>query len=365
MTKNTLMSIGKTLELLISVSLIILIVTGCVSQQEIRAKQSVDRASSAYVQAKANPKVEANAPTLLTEAGRLLQEAKDARSYREMERLGYLSEKKTQIAVTAAEGKEFEKAREALKKEEADLLNQKRLLGATVQAQSAQAEAEQARRAAAAEASTAEKAKKEAEASQARALSEAEKAERSKKEAEQARLQSREEAEKAEQARLQSREEAEKAEKARRETEQAKAEIDQFLKDLSDLQGKMTERGIVLTMGDVLFSSGKADLSAGAVRNLDKITGFLQKHPDRNLLIEGHTDSIGSDEFNQALSQKRADAVKEALVGKGVVPDRIVTKGYGKQFPMAGNDTESGRQMNRRVEVVILNEGVKPETVLR
>ena len=351
MTKNTLMSIGKTFELLISVSLIILIVTGCASQQEIRAKQSVDRASSAYVQAKANPKVEANAPTPLAEAGGLLQEAKDARSYREMERLGYLSEKKTQIAVTAAEGKELEKAREALKKEEADLLNQKRLLGATVQAQSAQAEAEQARRAAAAEASTAEKAKKEAEASQARALSEAEKAERSKKEAEQARLQSREE--------------ADKAEKARRETEQAKAEIDQFLKDLSDLQGKMTERGIVLTMGDVLFSFGKADLSAGAVRNLDKITGFLEKHPDRNLLIEGHTDSIGSDEFNQALSQKRADAVKEALVGKGIVPDRIATKGYGKKFPVAGNDTESGRQMNRRVEVVILNEGVKPEAVLR
>jgi len=351
MTKNTSMSIGKTLELLISVSLIILIITGCASLQETRAKQTVDRASSAYVQAKANPKVEANAPAPLAEAGGLLQEAKDARSYREMERLGYLSEKKTQIAVTAAEGKELEKTREALKKEEADLLNQKRLLGATVQAQSAQAEAEQARRAAAAEASTAEKAKKEAEASQARALSEAEKAERSKKEAEQARLQSREE--------------AEKAEKARRETEQAKAEIDQFLKDLSDLQGKMTERGIVLTMGDVLFSFGKADLSAGAVRNLDKITGFLEKHPDRNLLIEGHTDSVGSDEYNQALSQKRADAVKEALVGKGISPDRIVTKGYGKKFPVAGNDTESGRQLNRRVEVVILNEGVKPEAVLR
>ena len=351
MTKNTWMSIRNRLEWVIPVSLILLIVAGCASQQEIRAKQTLDRAGSAYAQAKANPKVEANAPTPLTEAGGLLQEAKDARSYREMERLGYLSEKKTQIAVTAAEGKELEKAREALKKEEADLLNQKRLLGATVQAQSAQAEAEQARRAAAAEASTAEKAKKEAEASQARALSEAEKAERSKKEAEQARLQSREE--------------ADKAEKARRETEQAKAEIDQFLKDLSDLQGKMTERGIVLTMGDVLFSFGKADLSAGAVRNLDKITGFLEKHPDRNLLIEGHTDSIGSDEFNQALSQKRADAVKEALVGKGIVPDRIATKGYGKQFPVAGNDTESGRQMNRRVEVVILNEGVKPEAVLR
>ena len=351
MTKNTLTSIGKTLELLISVSLIILIGTGCASLQESRAKQSVDRASSAYVQAKANPKVEANAPTPLTEAGGLLEEARQARSFREMERLGYLSEKKTQMAVTISEGKELEKERQALKKEETDLFNQKRVLEATVQAQSAKADAEQARRAAAAEASTAEKAKKEAEESRARALSEAEKAERSKKEAEQARLQSREE--------------AAKAEKARMEAEQSKAEIDQFLKDLSDLQGKMTERGIVLTMGDVLFSFGKADLSAGAVRNLDKITGFLEKHPDRNLLIEGHTDSIGSDEFNQALSQKRADAVKEALVGKGIGPDRIVTKGYGKKFPVAGNDTESGRQLNRRVEVVILNEGVKPEAVLR
>jgi outer membrane protein OmpA-like peptidoglycan-associated protein len=289
-----------------------------------------------------------------------------------MERLGYQSEKKTQMAVTISEGKEFEKERQALKKEETDLFNQKRVLEATVQAQSAQAEAEQARRAAAAEASTAEKAKREAEASRAMALSEAEKAERSKKEAEQARTLALSEAEKAErskreaeQARASALSEAEKAEKARREAEQAKAEIDQFLKDLSDLQGKMTERGIVLTMGDVLFSFGKADLSSGAVRNLDKLTGFLEKHPDRNVLVEGHTDSIGSDEFNLALSQKRADAVKEAMVGKGVSPDRIVTKGYGKQFPVAGNDTESGRQMNRRVEVVILNEGVKPESVLR
>jgi len=118
-------------------------------------------------------------------------------------------------------------------------------------------------------------------------------------------------------------------------------------------------------MGDVLFAFGKADLSAGAVRNLDKLTGFLEKHPNRNLLVEGHTDSIGSDEFNQVLSQKRADAVKEALVEKGISPDRILTRGYGKQFPVAGNDTESGRQLNRRVEVVILNEGVKPETAVR
>ncbi len=358
MTKSTFMLIRKGLGLLISVSLLILIVTGCASQQEMRAKESVDRASSAYAQAKANPKVEANAPTPLREAGGLLEEAKQARSYREMERLGYLSEKKSQIAVAASEGKEFEKQREALKKEEKDLFNQKRVLEATVQAQSAKAEAEQARRAAAAEASTAERAKKEAEASRAAALSEAEKAARAKKEAEASQARALSEAEKAEQARLQ-------AEAKAREAEQSKAEIDQLMKDLSDLQGKMTERGIVLTMGDVLFAFGKADLSAGAVRNLDKIAGFLEKHPDRNLLIEGHTDSVGSDAFNLALSQKRADAVKDALTAKGVSPDRILTKGYGKQFPVATNDTESGRQLNRRVEVVILNEGVKPETVLR
>jgi outer membrane protein OmpA-like peptidoglycan-associated protein len=359
------MSIRKRLELLISVSLLILIVTGCASQQEMRAKQSVDRASSAYVQAKANPKVEANAPAPLSEAGGLLQQAREARSYREMERLGYLSQKKSEIAVAISEGKEFEKEREALKKEETDLFNQKRVLEATVQAQSAKADAEQARRAAAAEASTAEKAKKEAEESRARALSEAEKAERAKKEAEESRARALSEAEKAEQSKKDAEQARLQAEAKAREAEQSKAEIDQLLKDLSDLQGKMTERGIVLTMGDVLFAFGKADLSAGAVRNLDKLTGFLEKHPDRNLLIEGHTDSVGSDAFNLALSQKRADAVKEAIVGKGISQERIMTKGYGKQFPVASNDTESGRQLNRRVEVVILNEGVRPETVIR
>jgi outer membrane protein OmpA-like peptidoglycan-associated protein len=192
------------------------------------------------------------------------------------------------------------------------------------------------------------------------------------REAEQAKRGAARDAAAAEKERREAQAEAEKAEKARkeaeakaREAEQTKAEVDQLLKDLSDLQGKMTERGIVLTMGDVLFAFGKADLSPGAVRNLDKLTGFLEKHPGRSLLIEGHTDSIGSDEFNRVLSQKRADAVKEALVGKGISPDRIVTKGYGKQFPVASNDTESGRQLNRRVEVVILNEGVKPETAIR
>ncbi len=340
--------------LLIAFSFLILLITGCASQQEIRGKKSLERASATYAQAKANPNVETYAPKQLAEAGRIIQAAEQTKDFEEMEQLGYLAEKKSQTALAIAEGKVLEKDVENLSKEQTDVLMQKRLL----EAQLAKTQAEGKARGAARDAAAAEKQSKEAHAKA--------------REAEEARREAQAKAREAEQARLASSAEAERAEKARkeaearaREAEQSKAEVDQLLKDLSDLQGRMTERGIVLTMGDVLFAFGKADLSPGAVRNLDKLTGFLEKHPDRNLLIEGHTDSIGSDEFNRVLSQKRADAVKEALVAKGISPDRIVTKGYGKQFPIAGNDTESGRQLNRRVEVVILNEGVRPEAAIR
>ena len=361
MTDITFTSIRKGIGLLIAFSLLILFVTGCASLEEMRAKESLERANTAYAQAKADQNVEAYAKAQLADAGRTIQAARETTSFKEKEQLSYLAEKKTQTAVTIAEGKLIEKEIETLEKEAADVLMQKRLLEAKLAKAEAEAkarEAEQARLAAAKEAATAEKSKKEAEQSRALALSEAEKAERSKKEAEQARLETKAEAERAEKARTE-------AEAKAREAEQTKAEIDQFLKDLSELQGKMTERGITLTMGDVLFAFGKADLASGAVRNVDKLAEFLEKHPDRNVLIEGHTDSVGSDEFNLTLSQKRADAVKEVLTSKGVSPDRLLTKGYGKQFPVASNDTESGRQLNRRVEVVILNEGVKPEAVLR
>lgn len=150
-----------------------------------------------------------------------------------------------------------------------------------------------------------------------------------------------------------------------KEAERAQAELAQLLKDLSELQGQLTERGIVLTIGDVLFATGKSDLNASAQRSMDKIADFLLANQNRNLLVEGYTDSDGSDEYNQGLSEKRAASVKSALVQRGIASERIVTIGYSKKFPLASNETAMGKQQNRRVEAIILNEGILPESQFR
>jgi len=122
---------------------------------------------------------------------------------------------------------------------------------------------------------------------------------------------------------------------------------------LEQLKATKTDRGLVLTLGDVLFDTGRAELNPGAAVKLDQLAQFLSAHPDRRVEIEGYTDSVGSDAYNEGLSQRRADAVKAALVMRGVDPSRIDTEGYGKAYPVASNDNPGGRQMNRRVEVVI------------
>jgi outer membrane protein OmpA-like peptidoglycan-associated protein len=123
--------------------------------------------------------------------------------------------------------------------------------------------------------------------------------------------------------------------------------------ELDDLKAKPTDRGLVLTLGDVLFDTGKAELNSGAARKLDQLAQFLTEHPDRRVQIEGFTDSVGTDSYNLDLSQRRADAVRSALRGRGVDAARITTQGYGKEFPVASNADSGGRQLNRRVEVTI------------
>lgn len=122
---------------------------------------------------------------------------------------------------------------------------------------------------------------------------------------------------------------------------------------LDKMKAKQTDRGIVLTLGDVLFDTGRAELNPGAASKMDQLAQFLSRHSDRRVEIDGFTDSVGSDAYNEQLSQRRASAVKAALVSRGVDPSRIDTRGYGKAYPVASNSDSGGRQLNRRVEVVI------------
>jgi outer membrane protein OmpA-like peptidoglycan-associated protein len=127
----------------------------------------------------------------------------------------------------------------------------------------------------------------------------------------------------------------------------------QLEEQIKELNAKATPRGIVVTFGDVLFDTGRSTLKTGSSRNIEKLVNFLTLYPQRNVLIEGFTDSTGSEATNQALSERRSEAVRMALINLGVSPGRISTRGYGEAYPVAGNDSASGRQLNRRVEIVL------------
>jgi len=124
-------------------------------------------------------------------------------------------------------------------------------------------------------------------------------------------------------------------------------------RQLEIMQARPTDRGLVLTLGDTLFATGRAELKAGASANLDRLAEFMAQYPQRTAAIEGFTDSSGSEEYNQDLSQRRADSVKGYLVGRGVQTGRLSSSGRGENAPVGDNASASGRQQNRRVEVII------------
>jgi len=135
---------------------------------------------------------------------------------------------------------------------------------------------------------------------------------------------------------------------------------DKEIADLKALNAEKTDQGMVLTLGgDVLFKTGSASVSPGAQIALGRVAQFLKENADREVVVSGHTDSAGSAETNQSLSEKRAAAVGAALAGQGVAASRIATRGLGASLPIAPNDTPAGRQQNRRVDIEILNVGEK------
>ncbi|ARU26977.1 hypothetical protein CBR65_05740 [Cellvibrio sp. PSBB006] len=140
-----------------------------------------------------------------------------------------------------------------------------------------------------------------------------------------------------------------------REARQAEMRAERLEQELADIKQQQTDRGTIYTLGDTLFATNKAELKAGAQASFDRLARTLNESPDRKIVVEGHTDSTGAEDYNLTLSQRRADAVKTYLVAQGVDEARITAVGKGEGFPVASNDTASGRQQNRRVEVIIEN----------
>lgn len=303
------------------------VLVGCASAEKERAAQAqLEKARMAYQQAQADPNVQKYAASRLAEAQKAVQGAERAKDLDDMQQLSYVAERKAEIASLAGATGKAEQDAQLLGKETSAIVMQKRereLKAARLDAEAKGREAEQAR--AAAEARAREADAKAREADQARAHT--------------------------------------VAAVAAREAEQAKTVA--LTKELADLKAKQTDLGIVLTVGDVLFASGKADIAPGAQRHIDKLAEFLNKNPNRNLLIEGHTDNTGGEDLNIKLSQQRAEAVRDLLVSRGVSPQRITTRGYGPKYPLVSNDSAAGRQQNRRIDVLVLNEGVSAEKAAR
>ena len=153
-----------------------------------------------------------------------------------------------------------------------------------------------------------------------------------------------------------------RADSLRRAVEEANAKLNDALTQLRSLVAeitniKETSRGLVISLSDILFDVNQATLKPGAANNVQKIAAILNQYPNYNISVEGHTDSQGSDAYNQSLSERRAAAVRMQLISGGVPEARITSKGFGETQPVASNDTPAGRQQNRRVEVIVLGAG--------
>ncbi len=261
----------------------------------------LETARADYAAAQSNPLVAKYAPAEMAAATRALDQANVAsargESLQDIDKLAYVAKQKIASAQEVARAKSAEDQL----KDAAAQRDQVRLEARTAEAEAAKRRADQARM--------------EAEAAQAQAAS---------------------------------------AEAAKGD---AQARAAALAAQLADLQAKQTERGIVITFGDVLFSTDSANLTSQGMAVAQRLADVLRDNPDRTVLVEGFTDSTGSDAYNLQLSQRRAEAVRAALSQMGIDRSRIETRGYGEAYPVASNATASERQLNRRVEIVLSEAG--------
>ncbi len=290
------------------------------------------QARNDYSNAQANPQVTSLAPSELKQASDSLDKANNASSKGEdravVDHLAYVARQQVAIAQETATQKAAELAVASASRER-DMV---RLDARTREADSAQRSAEYSRRQSEAAQRSAEASQRQSEASQRSAEASQREAVSERQAANDAQL---------------------NAQAARQQTQDAESRSRQLESQLKDLEAKKTDRGMVITLGDVLFDTNRAQLKSGGMRNVQKLADFFKQYPQRKVMIEGFTDSTGSNSRNQNLSDERADSVRVALVGMGIGTERITARGYGESYPAAGNDTAAGRQLNRRVEIIV------------
>jgi len=294
-----------------------------------------EEARAKLTRLQSDPNLANKAPAATAEAERAVQAAEQPQTDREVgEYRVYIADRKVDIAKAQAQTRYFEDQRSALEAQRQGA----RLDARTREADAATDQMRQAR---------ADDAEQRLAASQAQL------------QASQAQLQ-------ASQAQMQADAATAQAQQARNDADAANVSAaisaQQAAQQAADLQhqidtlnARVTDRGLVLTLGDVLFTTGRSDLKSGGTAHLDKLVAFLNRYPSREVMIEGYTDSVGSEEYNQGLSERRAESVRHYLRGQGIDANRLEASGKGESNPVAGNDSATGRQQNRRVEVIISN----------
>lgn len=285
-------------QLVILLAIGLFALAGCATPVSSELKQ----ARQSYSAAQIDPSVSNNASVTLYEAKKALDQAEQAEELEAQKHYAYLTEQRIALAQAQARNAENSQAALELREQQQAYLMQRR-----------QRMAEQATR-------EAEQAKQKLSAYRSQ-----------EKEAELA--------------------------SARQQAEQYQSELEKLRKEIADAETRSTDKGLVVTMGEVIFEYDRAQLKPGAERSLARIASFLQQNPRREILVEGFTDSQGGDQYNQQLSERRAQAVAQALRAAGIESERITTRGLGEQYPVATNETPAGRQQNRRVEITILNPG--------
>jgi outer membrane protein OmpA-like peptidoglycan-associated protein len=339
------------------------------------------QARADYSAAQANPQVTSLAPSELRQASDSLDKANAAATKREdraiVDHLAYVTRQHVAIAqetarqkaaeqAVASSGAERDRVRLDARTREADAAqrsaeysrrqseaSQRSAEAARLESESAQRNAEAARRQTEASRLSAEEAQRQAAAERLAAADAQSTAQAAQRQAEAQRQAAADAQASAQVSRQQSADAMASAQASRQQSADAESRARQLEAQLRELEAKKTDRGMVVTLGDVLFDTNQAQLKAGGVRNVQRLADFFKQYPQRNVMIEGFTDSTGTMNRNQELSNERAHSVRTALLDMGMGSERITTRGYGESYPAASNDTAAGRQLNRRVEIVV------------